>query len=262
MGVVGRQRELEQEFRERSARDTTPGGRPEDDLAGAASDVPEGGQVIAHAAGQDHDEFRPPAGCRRDRVPPVRRERAARRRPAGRPPRRARHRRSNRAAGWTSPADRSARCSRPRSASRCATRSRRVARGPVATRRRPPACAADGSATSSRGRSTAPPWRRSRAAASAGSASAARSPRTAMIASTSAPAGIVMDPTSRQRPPTRPIIAAATVAAPVSRARKARGSLVTCPCYPARRATGSGGAPSGSLRRPRRSRRPTPRAGR
>ena len=61
-----------------------------------------------------------------------------------------------------------------------------------------------------------------------------------MMASTSAPAGIDSDPTRRQRPPTRPIRAAAVVAAPESRARKARGSLVTRSCYPARLPAGVG----------------------
>ena len=117
-------------------------------------------------------------------------------------------------------------------------------------------------ATSRRGSSMAPPRRRSRTRASAGSASTARSPRAPMMASMSAPAGIVTDPISRQRGPTRPIIAAATVAAPMSRARKARGSLVIRQCYPARRARGSSAGRSGPVRRPRRSRRPTPRAGR
>src|SRR5436190_13400784 len=148
--------------------------------------------------------------------------------------------------------------------------------------------------TSSRGRSMALPRRSSSAAASPGSAATARSPKARTTASTSAPAGIDSDPMRRQRAPTRPISAAAMVAAPISRARTARGSLVTGACYPPQPWRGSDrlratttrgrafvaagspcplarslrpsltdtGAGAGRLRRPRRPLRRSPRAGR
>src|SRR3954447_16449553 len=68
--------------------------------------------------------------------------------------------------------------------------------------------------------------------ASSGSTRTARSARTVASAAGSAPAGSTRDPTRRQRPRTRPMRAAAIDAAPISRARKALGSLVTRSCYP------------------------------
>ena len=50
------------------------------------------------------------------------------------------------------------------------------------------------------------------------------------MAAASTPLGNASDPTRRQRPPIRPMSAAATVAAPVSMVKKARGSLLTPPC--------------------------------
>ena len=64
-------------------------------------------------------------------------------------------------------------------------------------------------------------------AATSGSASIARETRRAAAASGSPPAGRAREPIRRQRPAIRPTSAVAIVAPPVSRVRKARGSLVT-----------------------------------
>src|SRR5262245_51505608 len=60
-----------------------------------------------------------------------------------------------------------------------------------------------------------------------------------MTASSSTAAGRATDPRRRHAPATLPTSAAAAVAAPRSMARKARGSPVTGPCYPAAPAAGS-----------------------
>ncbi len=85
-------------------------------------------------------------------------------------------------------------------------------------------------AISTRGTSSSGTRSRPSVSASAGSACLARSTSRAVTATGSTPLGRASEPTRRQRPPTRPISAAATVAAPVSMVKKARGSLLTPPC--------------------------------
>ena len=66
MRVVGRQRQLEQELRQRATRHALLRRRPEHDLAGPPADVAERGEMIGHAAGQDDRELGPPLGHGRD----------------------------------------------------------------------------------------------------------------------------------------------------------------------------------------------------
>ncbi len=266
MGVVGRQRELEQEVRQRAARARRAGPpararprpaggrRPRTRPGGRSSRRP--GRRPAPAAGSA--DGRDQRGQLAERAPLVGGRRIAGPDEHAVDARIEQHRRHRQRVGRLR-----ARRDDPPAAPR--RRWRRAAPGPAPRRRRPRACGAGGWRPRAGAGRTAPPRRRSSAAASAGSASAARSPRTAMIASTSAPAGIAMEPMSRQRatdpPDQRGGDGGGARIEGEEGARFARHPSMLP--GPARDRFGRPPSEwSGAVRRPRRSRRPTPRAGR
>ena len=121
-----------------------------------------------------------------------------------------------------------------------------------------PSVRAGSDRTSKRTRSCACRPSRPRRSTIVGSARAIRSSRMAIAVSGPSTLGRAIDPTSRQARPSLPTMDTETVAAPISTAAKARGSLVTEACYPATPLSAE--ARSVPVRRPRSSRRRSPRA--